>query len=638
MISFPSDVPRNFAVPSIFASFVFATLISGLAVGAGLFQVVSVKPAIAQDSSDDGTLGAPLSLTPLQPENSGGAQSAPKASSSSTQIPQVQGIEINPLSERDPQSIGTLSPADGGLGADLWAGSDALVIKRLLIRMPDDIVSPTLRDLATRLLLTSAKAPSATPGAVGDGTSLLTEISSEPKTDEQDQSILALRIDRLAAMGNTSSLADLLAAVPERADDQVIAQARVNLSLSSGDFDGACRRVRRNIGQFVGHEFWSKALIFCQFLSGEVDQANLGLDLLRELSSNEDTTFMALAQQLAGGAEKSVDFNDLSALQFAMVRVLERDLPQEAAQDAAPMVLASMAISPSINLETRVIAGERAVARGLLDEAELAQLYRDFKFSPEQLANPVSSTDGLPAIETRALLFQATSAQTIDISRAELLQAALELDGDLQTKRAMLEVLAPSLNSLPARRDLLWFAETAGRAHYALGQPAKAAAWVRLAQREAVRTPEAAASAIALWPYVRLAGEGPLAGPGDLETWARAAADRNPLATPSQLALLLAAFRSLGEVDALSWGDLVDIDADPAQSPSDPILFFTLQEAGSIGKRGETILAALALFGNQTPSPELLLPISQSLTALSQVGLVPSARALAIEAAINGAT
>ena len=97
--------------------------------------------------------GPPVKLNPP------GQSVPPQGKSPGGGVAPRGGMKIQNLGGLNPDSVGILDDDKGGLGASLWRGSSRATVAGLLARMPVRYRSPTLRDLATRLLLTQAEAP-----------------------------------------------------------------------------------------------------------------------------------------------------------------------------------------------------------------------------------------------------------------------------------------------------------------------------------------------------------------------------------------------------------------------------------------------------------------------------------------------
>ncbi len=204
-------------------------------------------------------------------------------------------------------------------------------------------------------------------------------------------------------------------------------------------------------------------------------------------------------------------------------------------------------------------------------------------------------------------------------------------------------VLLPLLSTVPARPDLVWFSETAGRAFYGAGRFEQAGEWFTLARQEAVLNPQAAAAVAVLWPYSRLADSPALAWEGDLSAW-RAARGEDSSVERDRQAFLRGAFMALGESDSLSWIDLVTDNEAPADFAAEPgisaqplpsaALLYALDEASEMRRLGETVLLALLVLGENGPANCHPMALNAALSGLMRAGLQGEARALAIEAAI----
>ncbi len=596
--------------------------------GALLLGTVAV-PAGAQSQGDPqlplrlvppAGLMPPASLGPTNVPAPGGgvlrtAIEAPAAISST----RSGAIEVNPLAEIAPDSIGTLDPGAGGFGIEMWRGSDRRIVTRLLRLLPDTAPSRAMRSLARRLLTSIAAPP----------------ISRFEFAGEIEQSLLALRIERLMAMGEVAELNDLLAVVPSRNDDETRARTRVEGLLLVRDTAGACRLVRNGIASYHQVPYWQKAMVLCQMIAGDVDQMMLGLDLLRERGGDgEDPVFFALAGALFGTAPEIPEDAALTPLHLAMVQTIGVPLPPGQVARAAPALLLAIAQMPNLDIEQRATAAERACAVGLLDGAALARVYDGFPFTPEELAGAIGATESMTGARLHALLYQAARDQNLPASRAEILRVALELGEAEGLYMAMVPAYLPLLLEIPVTPELTWFAADAGRALYASGRYEQASAWLMLGRQEALINAQAGTAAASLWPYSRLAGGAALTTDGTLAAWRALRAGLGDVGLHRGQTLLRAIFQALGERDPLSWGQIAAEGGAIDRVAPSAALLYALDEASESRRIGETVLLSLIVLGSEGPGESHAFALSAALTALTRVGLETEARALAIEAAL----
>jgi len=614
------------ATSRILAGFALAAA-AVAAAQAQVAQPVAAPPEPVQMSP--GTPGQPIQLAPpitLLPRDGGaagdgGGGSDPVAPDAT---PNVEGIEISRLSELDPESVGILDPDHGGFPADLWRGTDRRTVERLLPYLPGALGSATMRNLARRLLLTNAAPPEGPADqASAHGTNLL-----------------ALRVGRLAAMGDFEGLSGLLNVAPQRYDTEAVARARVETLFLSGRSEAACKEVRIKVAEHDSPIYWRKALVYCQILQQDQDGANLGLALLREQDAAEaDPVFFALADTLLGLREIDPSLSPATALHLAMYQSTGRPLPVEAVDQASPGLLVLLARTPANSLEQRTAAAERAASLGLLPASEVAELYLEYPFDADQRASAISGSEAMSGPERRALFYQAASAQDVPAARAEILNVALTSAAEDGSYGLMARVLEPMVADIPLQSELAWFAEAAGRVLYAAGRFEQATAWLNLARQESLIDTQAAMAVASLWPYSRLAGARASTWQGDLSTWAEAQVRETPAEIAEQQLLLRTVFKALGQSDPLVWTDLVGAQgADQlAGLQPDAALLYALSEASQLDKLGETVLLALLALGEDGPGGAHPLVLQEVLAALMRVNLTQEARLLAIEAAVaNG--
>ncbi len=610
--------------------------------GAVAVAVLSGNPLSPAAGQDSGEAPPPSAVQPMQlgpptlliprgqstPEQPGAPTALRRTNETPTRdVPtrDVRGIEVNPLAEINPESIGILDSASGGFGRDMWRGSKRSSVERLLPRLPGAMTSPTMRSLARRLLLTDAVPPRQRVAGGGPGA----------------VNLLAVRVDRLAALGDVQALNDLLRVVPRRYDDEAIARARVEGLLLGGDPAGACQTVRGAITEYHGDPYWRKAMVFCQIHSGEHDQAMLGVGLMREQGISDDPTFFSLVDAYSGA--KVTELSVVSPLHFAMLGAVDRPIPKDLIDEASPGLLVAIAQWPGAELGQRTQAAERAVSLGALEPDALARLYAEVSFSAEQRDDAIAVAGDLEGPQSRGLLYQAAQRQDLHSQRAELLRAAMDNARKDGLYPMAVSVLLPLLSTVPVRPELVWFAEPAGRAFYGAGRYQEAGAWFTLARQEAILNPQAAAAVAALWPYSRLANSPALAWEGDLSAWRAARGDDSPAERDRQ-ALLRGAFMALGESDSLSWIDLVTDGETPTDFAAEPgisthpvpnaALLYALAESSEMRRLGETVLLALLVLGENGPANSHPMALNAALSGLMRAGLPGEARALAIEAAI----
>lgn len=459
-------------------------------------------------------LGPPQSLTPPTPSGATGTaqpgyqpyypsgvapvpQAAPVAQPSGQ--PLKGGISVNKLGEIDSNTVGALDPNTQGLGIDMWKGTKASLVERLLPRIDGLSPLPTARQLARRLLLTAARPP-------------------EGAWPKDRPSLVARRIGRLLAFGDVSAANRLLRVVPSHVEEEPVARARMNAAFLANDRNAACGEAQAAAGQHTD-VVWRKALVFCQYVAGEAAKAQIGVGLLRE-QGVKDEAFFSLAQRLAGDKETSFSVPArLTPLHLAMMRAAGVKFSETLTDTADPGALRAIALSPNAGIDTRLEAAERALAAGVLEPEKLRQVYTSVNFTPGDIQGASGSAGNLSGPRGRALLYQAARNQNQPAARAELLSKAFVLARSQGRLEIAVRAFQPLLEEITPTPDLNWFAAEAAKALYYTGAaPVAAARWAELAFRRPhvpgsdAGGPQAAgdqggsqaSSDIAVWPFVAI--------------------------------------------------------------------------------------------------------------------------------------
>lgn len=581
------------------------------AIAAALLALLGIAPALAQGTAPTSLIpdGAPAPLEAPPPVMPGdpGLVEAPTDQGPS-------GIEIGELREVDPDSGGLLDPSMGGLGIDMWAGTSRARMLRLLPQLPADYRSPTLHDMARRVLLSSAVAP---PRGEGD-----------PAT-----SLIGLRIERLAAMGLTGAVAEMMGIAPAPASDATLMRIHVDNRLLLGDSAGACQAFAAG-GEVMASPYREQVGVFCGALAGEKETAGVAANLLREGGDLDDPAFFALADALTAGL--GVKLKSLPAptpLHLAMAAQVKAKLPSDVLDSRAPLILRALADSPLVSGSVQLAAAEKAAQAGALSADDLAARYGALEFSKKELDNAISIAEREPSPRNRALLYQAAKLQKLPVGQAAAMQKAWALarkDGgyalSVAVYRAEIEALQPSA-------ELLWFAPDAARALFLLNQPDKALDWAASAQRNA-REEEEIRAAVLLWPLIALA-EGSSTGGGH-DRWLKEIGRRGPAEASLTAAYAYSLFEAMGErIPEARWEAAMTGGGRSGALAPNPAYPRAFREAAGAGRLGESVLLAAIVLGGGDPGgygPGL---ISEIVIGLRRVGLEKEARQLAIEAALG---
>ncbi len=607
------------------------------------------------EASEPTSLPPPLQLRPHQQIAPAPAPLLP-APAEATPLASGAKVRTDVLQTINPDTVGTLTVEEGGLGIAMWSGTSRNLVDTLLPRLPVNAASAAMRSLMRRLLLSPAEAP---------------------RGESESGGLIALRIELLAAMGDLAGAHQLLTAIPKRDHNERLIRIDTDSRFLANDNHRACNLATRQIAERAS-SYWQKAFIFCQALAGEHQKAALGVSLLREMGA-KDEVFFSLVEALALGAAADMEsLPDPSPLHLAVARAAKARLPADVVSSNRPGILKTIATSPNASVELRLEAAERAEAMGSLAVDTLRQLYTSASFSDEELANPLSKAEAESGPLSRALLYRTSLVQTVPTAQAEVVARALSLAREGGLYASTVRVFLPLLKRIPPSDELVWFAPEAVRALFISGEHQAARIWFDLLRASSKYDKDAKDALAALLPVAHLAGY------KDVDKWTT---DRligwwrtikESKEAGKRATLLYSLFDALGEkVPDEAWETLLEGPQRITVAMPHPALWYRLafaansskapaerevvasvqpnilvnaegvdveaplaaaQAAPGIGRRrlGETVLLSLLALGESGPGAADPVVLSRVLSSLGTIGMAAEARTLAIEAALAG--
>jgi hypothetical protein len=587
---------------------------------------------------------------------------ADKAKAAAQSGVQGGGIQVKALGRAKVSAIGLLNTSQGGFGADMWAGTPLPLVMALLPHLPVAATSPVMQSLRRRLLLTTAMPPDERPDEQGETSAQNTDLNTDQNPaqghvgrDLDGQALAAARIERLAAMGDSLAVTQLLKFFPLTMENKVYGRVRVDAALLNGNVPEACRMARNNLGVVArGEVIWQKIMAFCLAVEGQAAQVELYEQLLYENGVEDEAYFTLLSGLTSGESEPLATIFKTEPLHLAMLRSARRAIPGDALRGAAPAVVRAIATSPNASLTLRLEAAERAEAMGVLETDVLARVYASAPFSAEQSARAIDLAEQQPGPSAAAILYQVAQIDDQVSSRARALAASWRNGRTSGRYFTAVRVNLDLTRTIQPDARLAWFAADAGRALLAAGDRAAARAWLMAVIQPAREgQADAAVAMLSLAPLLYVSAkddQDPHLG-AVMETvmanwWqgevANSGADRYQRAIR-----LFGLLSALGrEVSSDLWLPLFAMPREDtgqaSQGPvpvaaafSAPPLLLGLERAARAGRRGETVLLALLLLGDGGPAAGDSLTLGRIVSALCQVGLEKDAGALALESLLG---
>lgn len=565
-----------------------------------LLVAASSASALAQDTAPRAL--SPRTLTP--PEDS-------------EKVPNVTplavksfsgGIDVQQLGSVSNEALGVLSGSNA-FPSDMWKGVNRGLVESLIASLPAQPSAPYLRILQRRLLLTAAQPPKGKGG---------------------EKSLLALRVAKLAEMGQTGDVIALIEAAPQEERDNDLAILETEALLANQKTTQACGNAASQI-QSSQDPFWIKTMAFCRMMAKQGDQAMLSLSLLKEMGDN-DPVYYSLMDALQLGQRGKVDSLPApKALDIALINASKAKLNEDIRNTNDPLLLSYLTKAGDIQ------AVQKAVEYNLVSVDFLAQAFMATKFDAKDLDNAIASAEKLEPFKAQALLYQVSRKENqLPAIRAEAISVALDMATKNDKLFSIARLYGPMITDMGRSIDMLWFAPQAIRALLAAGNWDTAKSWYLLLRNAAFTDQQAARDWTAVRPIAAFAGF-------DVSTETTSQSLNNWWAaqdeTPQSFAMASRLFSisdGLGlEIPDKLWTTLIAGPKLKAGLIPQSGIWIKMNKAAVAGRVGETVLMALQGLGRQKTSELNATFLRDSLFALRMVGLERDARALAVETALQ---
>ena len=521
-------------------------------------------------------------------------------------------VVIQTLNELDPDSVGVIDDASGGLGAEMWKGIDRSFVAQAIASLPSRVRSPTMRNLMRRLLLTQAVAPKGKKSVPG---------------------LFQLRVKALFASGDLKSALSLISSTPTGSREEHLVRFGIDGRLFQNNTAGACKRVRAYSDEFKG-VYWQQVTAFCLAMVGKRAEASLMSDVLAERSDAIHPAFFAAMERLSGATPPQiVSLAGPSALHLSLMRSAGLALPDDTTEKASPAALRAIALSPNATLDLRLVAAEEAADIGVLNGKTLAEIYGVVAFDPAVFKRASHHAAANWGAGGRALLVQAAKKLATSVKRAKLIQSALNLARQKGGWRATALAYGSMVAALTPSTEITWFAGDAARILIAAGDIAGARKWLAYADGQGLKGRQKAA----LWPLRIFLSDAGVASitPKDITNWwnNRAAAGAGALVQARTLFSLLSAMGV--SVPSKLWAKLLDGGSGTQAFVPSAAVRNALSRGAVTGSRGGTVAMALVALGERGAGAENLSAMEMAISALKKINFEAEAKSIALEAVIE---
>jgi len=388
-------------------------------------------------------------------------------------------FKVIELKDIDSNTVGTITEDEGGLGYDMWSGSERNIIQNYLKNLPINKESDTAIELIKKLLLSNAKVP-----------------KSNGEID-----LILIRINKLIELGDFDNAKSLIDLVNKKDNEEIlIKQTEINLSLNN--FDLACSNIEEQRKSFKQNLFWRKVEIFCQILNGKTNKANLSLSLLKEEKNFNDENFLKIIDSLIYKDEiNDESLVNLNLLNLVMTRVANINIKESYVLNDDPLLLTMIYRMPNAPIKLRIEAIEKSKKLLNLPIETIEEIYNSYDL--EEKDKKISLDDNiLLGFETQAILFQMAIAEDDEEKKAKIIKKSLELAFINGNFTLISKLNLNSLLEIKPSKNLSWFANYAAKSLLISNKKEEAIKWYEILKKEKNKNTELFNNFIELWVIV----------------------------------------------------------------------------------------------------------------------------------------
>ena len=317
-------------------------------------------------------------------------------------------IQDNSLNSKKIKIAGLYDPQDYDLDINMWSNSDGDQLKNLFKRISKLNLSEDASELMNVSILINAH---------------------YPKKNITENEFLRLKSDWLIKNSNFDLIEEYLKKNEILNDNPKLSKHYIDHYLSESKLEKACSIFSEN-SKPITNEYLSKFNIYCLIKMGKIEEAQLILDLKKELGF-KDEYFENKIDYLLGYTSKIDNLiSQKSIFDFYLAHKTNPNFKFEPDDKTDKIIWKYLStanlLSSFKEIETteldKISNIEKAVHNRNYPENELFKIYMRFQFNINQLLNASESYKSLPNIEARALIYQKILLESEIIEKLKLLK------------------------------------------------------------------------------------------------------------------------------------------------------------------------------------------------------------------------
>ena len=322
------------------------------------------------------------------------------------------------LTSKTIKIAGLYDPQDYGLSISMWSNSDGSILKKLFNNIDKYNLSKDASEILNISLLTNAYYP------------------NQNITEEE---FLKFKTNWLIKESNLELIEEYLIKNQITNLHPELMRYMVDKYLSQSNVKKSCE-IFSKIKEPLQNEYLSKFNLYCLINYGKNEEAQLILDLKKELGFN-DEYFENKVNYLFGYMdEANKEISENSILDFHLAHRTNSEFIFEPSKDTSKLIWKYLSSSNllykiqdvEITDIDKISTIEKATHDKNYSEDELFEFYKRFQFNINQLLNTKESYKSLSSIEGKALVYQRlllTEEPKLKLELAKILKDIFESEG-----------------------------------------------------------------------------------------------------------------------------------------------------------------------------------------------------------------
>ena len=313
---------------------------------------------------------------------------------------------------------GLYDPEDFGLSINMWLNSDGIKLKNLFESIDKYNLSKDASEILNISLLTNAY---------------------YPKKNIKEQEFIKFKSEWLIKDSNFELIEEYLIKNQIANLHPELTKYLVDRYLSQSNIKKSCE-IFSKINKPIEDEYLSKFNLYCLINYGKNEEAQLILDLKKELGFKDDYYEDKINYLFGYIEEVNKQISEKSILDFHLAHRTNPDFSYEPNKETPKLIWKYLSASNLLyNIEDieitdmeKISTIEKATHDKNYSEEELFEFYKRFQFSLNQLLNAKESYKSLSQIEGRALVYQRlllTEEPKLKLELMKILKDVFEAEG-----------------------------------------------------------------------------------------------------------------------------------------------------------------------------------------------------------------